>query len=276
MTFQIQGKATGLFGILLACMALAACGKQEAPAQASSQPAPAVEPVAEPAAVPATTNQTPAHALLFVPAGKSVPADLASRIREWKSSGVVANAVLLEAFGGDLGEAEDQPGFNGLAILDFPDEAAYEAWVAQDASSLGPDLVPSRVDVLLERRSKNNDPARSIYVVGEYESLVSPEAYKDYTDAYIEPNMSNQMFSGIMTRFTMYLEREPTGGRANPEALLVTEYANQAEYGRKKAVKDAYKAVLLSGTHPEWARINDEKKTLRIDVGETYANPVAL
>lgn len=271
MTFQIQRKATGVFGILLACMALAACGSQQAPAPAAAQPAPAPAPTAAPAPAP-----IPAHALLYVPVGKSAPADLPARLKQWKAAGTLSNVVLLDAFGGDLGENEDQPGFAGLAILDFPDEAAYESWSAEAASSLGGDVVPSRVDVLLERRSKNNNPASSIYVIGEYESLVSPQAYKDYTDAYIDPNMSNQMFSGIMTRFTMYLEREATGGRDNPKAVLVTEYANQSEYDRKSAVKDAYKAVLLSGTHPEWARINDEKKHLRVDIGETEANPVAL
>lgn len=268
---KIQGKTTGLFGVVLACIAMVACGKQEAPAQVSTQQAPA-----QVAATAPAPEQTPAHVLLYVEPGKTVPADLAARLKEWKASGTLSNVVLLDAFGGDLGEKEDQPGFSGLAILDFPNEAAYEGWKANGASSLGADVVPSRVDILLERRSKNNDPASSIYVVGEYESLVSPQAYKDYTDAYIDPNMSNQMFSGIMTRFTMYLERGPTGGRDNPKAVLVTEYANQSEYARRSSVKDAYKAVLLSGTHPEWARINDEKKNLRIDLGETYANPVAL
>lgn len=268
MRFEVRCKMVHLVGTLLACMAMAACGKQEVPAQISSGQA----------TVSATTGveQVQAHVLLFVPSGKSTPADLPARLKEWKASGALSNVVLLNAFGGDLGAQEDQPGFSGLAILDFPNEAAYEGWRANDASSLGSDVVPSRVDVLLDRRGKKNDPAKSIYVVGEYESLVPAQDYQDYTDAYIEPNMANQYHSGIMTRYTMYLEQEATGGLRHPKAVLVTEYASQAEYDRKKAVKDAYKAVLLSGTHPEWARINDEKKNLRIDVGETYANPVKL
>lgn len=266
MKFLARHRTIGLMGALLACMSLAACGQQPAPA-VQSDPAQGQG---------AATVQESAHALIFVPPGKEAPADLADKLKGWKASGVLINATLLDAFGGDLGETADQPGFNNLAILDFADEAAYEAWRAEAASIFGADVVASRVDVLLDRRSKQNDPAKSIYVVGEYESLVSTQAYQTYTDAYIEPNMANQYHSGIMTRYTMYLEQQASGGRAHPKAVLVTEYANQAEYDRKKAVKDAYKAVLLSGTHPEWARINDEKKNLRVDVGETYASPVEL
>lgn len=254
-----------MFGIMLACVAMVACGKQEAPVEASAASA------AEPAAAEAA--QEPAHALLIVLPEKTAPADLTQKLAGWKSSGAVSNAVLIKQFAHEV-----KPGyslaFEDLAILDFPNESAFEAWKADNAAGLGPDVIVSRVDALLDRRSKKNDPTQSIFVVGGYESLVPKEAYKDYTDAYIEPNMANQYFSGIMTRYTMYFEREATGGLANPKALLVTEYANQAEYDRKSSVKDPYKALLLSGTHPEWAHINETKKAIRRDYSETYAKPV--
>lgn len=263
MKTQVQIKATKIFGILLACMAMVACGKQEAPVET---------PVAN-AATEAVQEQ--AHALLIVLPEKTAPADLPQKLAGWKSSGAVSNAVLIKQFAHEV-----KPGyslaFEDMAILDFPSESAFDAWKADNAAGLGPDVIVSRVDALLDRRSKKNDPTQSIFVVGVYESLVSEDAYKDYTDAYIEPNMANQYFSGIMTRYTMYYEREATGGLAHPKAFLVTEYANQAEYDRKSSVKDPYKALLLSGTHPEWARINESKKTLRRDYSETYANPVAF
>jgi hypothetical protein len=87
--------------------------------------------------------------------------------------------------------------------------------------------------------------------------------------------MSNQKFSGIMTRYTMYLDRDANGGLAHPKALLLTEYANQAEFERKSSVKDAYKKVLLE-THPEWKRINDTKTEIRTDLDETLAKQVPL
>ena len=269
MKFQAVRNAGTMLGIALACMAIAACGKQQAPAQDTAASAPA------PVAAAPEPRQEPVHAVLIVPPEKTAPADLPQKLAAWKSAGVLSDAVLVKKFGFKVKDGYGE-GFDQFAVLDFPGEPAYDAWKAGDAAGLGPDVIVSRVDVLRDRRSKKNDPAQSIFVVGQYESLVSPQQYQDYTDAYVEPNMANQYASGIMTRYTMYLEREPSGGLAHPKAILVTEYANQAEYERKSAVKDAYKAVLLSGTHPEWASINADKHSIRKSLAETFANPVAV
>lgn len=267
MKAQAMNKARKVFGLMLVCMAMVACAKKEA-----QEPV-----VADAAPVPATADegQQPAHALLIVLPGKTAPADLPQKVAGWKASGAVSSAVLIKQF-----EHEVKPGyslgFENLAVLDFPSEGAFDAWSADSAAALGPDVIVSRVDVLLDRRSKKNDPTKSIFVVGIYESLVSKDEYQDFTDAYIEPNMANQYFSGIMTRYTMYLQREAAGGLAKPSAFLVTEYANQAEYDRKASVKGPYKALLLSGTHPEWAHIDGTKKAIRRDYSETYAKPVEL
>lgn len=263
-------KTIRLFGLMLACMAMAACGEQERAAPTTTASAPEAT-----ATLAQAGTEAPAHALLIVLPEKTAPADLPQKMASWKASGEVFDAVLIHQFGHEV-----KPGyslaFNDLGILDFPSEAAYEAWSANAAAELGPDVIVSRADVLLDRKSKKNDPASSIFVTGVYESLVPPHEYQDFTDAYIEPNMANQYHSGIMTRYTMYLERQGTGGLKKPKAFLVTEYASQAEYDRKSAVKDAYKAVLLSGTHPQWAHINDTKKALRRDYSEVYAKAVPL
>lgn len=271
MKNPIQSKATKVLGLLLACMAMVACGKRDA-APAAGEPAAPATSAAQ--AAPSVADK-PAHVLLFVLPDKSAPADLAQTLAGWKSSGLLTNATLIKRYAHEEKQGYDA-GFSHFAVLDFPNEAAYEQWNSGEASKLGPDVIASRADALVDRRSKKNDPTSSIFVVSQYESLVSPQEYQDYTDAYIEPNMANQMFSGIMTRYTMYLEREPLVSPEHPRAVLVTEYLNQAEFDRKSAVKDAYKAVLLGGTHPEWARINDIKKSLRTDKSETYANPVKL
>lgn len=266
MKSQAVRNARTMLGIALACMAMLACGKQQAPAQdaAASTPAPV-------AAAP-EPRQEPVHAVLIVPPEKTAPADLPQKLAAWKSAGALSDAVLVKKFGFKVKDGYGE-GFDQFAVLDFPGESAYEAWKAGDAASLGPDVIVSRVDVLRDRRSKKNDPAQSIFVVGQYESLVSPQQYQDYTDAYVEPNMANQYASGIMTRYTMYLEREATGDLKNPRAFLVTEYANQAEFDRKASVKDPYKALLLSGPYPEWARLNVDKKKMRRDFNESYAKP---
>lgn len=268
MKERTRGFGMQAAGLIAACMALSACGRTEVtPAAAAGvEPQAATQP-AQPA--------TPAHALLFVLPDKTTPADFPQKLAGWKSDGAVSNVVLMRQFGHEV-----KPGyslaFNDMAILDFPSEAAYEQWKAASAADLGPDVIVSRADVLLHKQSRHNDPSKSIFVTGVYETLVPKDEYQLFTDDYIEPNMGNQYFSGIMTRYTMYLEREATGGLQNPKAFLVTEYADQAAYDRKSSVKDGYKALLLGGNYPVWAQINDSKKALRRDYSEVYANPVAL
>lgn len=266
MKSQVRGKATKVFGILLACAALVACGKKEAATPAADSSA------AQPAAAAAAPADAPANAIVWVPPGKPVPADFAKRLRALKDDGTASEVRVVKEYEYEVKEGYG-PGFDELAVVKFPSEAAYEQWKASPAADFGPDVIVSRVDVMTERVSKKNNPDQSVYVISQYESFVSPEEYKDYSEAYIDPNMDNQYHSGIMTRYTMYLEREATGGLKNPRAFLVTEYANQAEFERKASVKDPYKALLLSGTHPEWARLNVEKKKMRRDFNESYARP---
>jgi hypothetical protein len=211
-----------------------------------------------------------AQVLITTPVGSSAPADYAKTVASWKKSGAVSNAILLQQFDGP-----ESPGFSSMTVLEFADDAAFESWKKSSASALAKNMVVSRVDVLTHDEVKGRDSSKAIFVLGQYEPLISPAEYKTYTDDYIVPNMSNQKFSGIMTRYTMYLEREASGSNSKPRSFLLTEYANDAEFARKKEVKDAYK-VALKATHPKWTKINDIKSTLRVDIDETLFRPVAL
>lgn len=264
MNHQVKARATQVFGIALACMALVACGKQETTAPAAAQAA------TPPAATAAAAE--PANVIVWAPPGKAAPAGFAQKLRALKDEGIASEVRVVKEYA-----FEEKPGygsgFDELAIVKFPSEAAYEQWKAGPAADLGPDVLSSRVDVMTERVSRKNNPDQSVYVVSQYETFVSPQAYKEYSQDYIDPNMDNQYHSGIMTRYTMYLERQASGDLKNPRAFLVTEYANQAEFDRKASVKDPYKALLLSGPYPEWARLNVDKKTMRRDFNESYARP---
>lgn len=212
----------------------------------------------------------PTHALITLPVGAAMPVDYTKQVASWKAAGLVTDALVLQQFDGP-----EPPNFAALTVLDFPSDSAYDRWQSEADVSLSKDMIVSRVDILTHSETKQKNSPEGIYVVGQYESLVSKADYQDYTDAYIVPNMANQMFSGIMTRYTMYIERSPTSGMTNPKTFLVTEYLNQAEFDRKKSVKDAYK-VALYATHPEWTRINGIKKELRNDMNETLAHAVPL
>lgn len=251
-------RTSGSMLLMAACFALAACGSKQAELAGPAETA---------VAAPASEQL---HVLLTVPVGKKASVDLAGQLKKWKSSGAISSALLLQQFDGP-----EAPGFSQLAVVDIADEGAFEDWKREAISNLGPDVIISQADVLADNVKKGRDSSKAVFVVSRYESLVTPEEYQSYTDAYIQPNMSNQKFSGIMTRYTMYLDRTANGGLAHPKALLLTEYANEAEFERKSSVKDAYKKVLLE-THPEWKRINDSKTEIRTDLDETLARQVPL
>lgn len=271
MKSLIQMKAPKALGLLLACMALVACGKKD-PAPATSEPATQAASSAQ--AAPAAA-ETPAHALLFVLPGKAAPADLAQKLSGWKADGTLSDVVLTQYVEHEVKAGYSQA-FAELAILDFASESTYDAWKAGGAGELGSDVIVSRVDVLLDKRSRKNDPSQSVFVTGVYESLVSKDKYQEFTDDYIDPNMGNQYSSGIMTRYTMYLEREATGGLSKPKAFLVTQYANGGEFKRKDSVKGNYKKLLLGGDYPVWAHIDGTKKEIRRDFSEVVSKAVPL
>ncbi|HRP74683.1 MAG TPA: hypothetical protein PKZ27_03750 [Rhodocyclaceae bacterium] len=267
MKRQSRNSVNKMFGLMLACVAMAACGNKEA-----ATPTPDQSSAQSTATAAQAPDATPANVILWSPPGKTAPADFAQRLRALQDDGAASDVRVVKEYAHEVKEGYG-PGFDELAIVQFPNESAYEQWKTSPASDFGPDVITSRVDITTDRRSRKNNPSQSIYVVSQYETFVSPEEYRIYSEDYINPNMDNQYHSGIMTRYTMYLEREATGGLEHPRAFLVTEYANQSEFDRKASVKDPYKALLLSGTHPEWARLNTEKKKMRRDFTESYAKP---
>lgn len=242
---------------LVLSMALSACGGSKTPQVEAASNAPVID-------------DSPVHAIVSLPVGAELPADYVQRVAAWKSSDNVSDALLLQQFDGP-----EAPGFSSLTVLEFPGELAYRQWEKNEAGKLAPAMVVSRADVLADVRRPNRDSSKAVFVVSRYESLIGAADYKTYTDDYIVPNMSNQFYSGIMTRYTMFIEQEATPPHQRPKAYLLTEYANDQEFARKEGVKGAYKEVLLAH-HPEWKRINDTKASIRTDLDETLARQVAL
>lgn len=255
---KIPSNPSLFMGLLLASMALASCGGDK-PAEQTQAAAPAV-----------AEEAVPAHVLVSAPVGAELPAGYAELVATWRNSGVVSDALLLKQYDGP-----EAPGFSSIAVLDFPSEAAYQEWSRADAKKLDASLTVRRADVLTHKERSPRDSGKAVFVVSRYESQVSADDYDSYTEAYIVPNMSNQYYSGIMNRYTMYIEREASAPQQKPKAYLLTEYANDAEFARKDGVKGSYKEVLLAH-HPEWKRINDTKTNIRTDLDETLARQVPL
>ncbi|MBL0915808.1 MAG: hypothetical protein IBJ13_09925 [Sphingopyxis sp.] len=216
----------------------------------------------EKASVEADTG--PAYALITQPAGKTAPADYVAQLSAAKKSG--ATVLLLRS----KPSVEGPVGFASLAVLEFPDGAAYDAWSKDKAGKLGKDLIVRRADLLVDDRANTAD-ANAAYVVSHYEALVSPGDYTAYTKAYITPNMDGQKKGGVMTGYAMYYEREPVDGIKGNRTILVKRYVDEAAFGRSEAIKEKNKEELLQNA--EWKKINDTKETIRKDISGTLALP---
>lgn len=265
---NVRGKATyvGSALLLLAASFLAACG------QGSRQDS-AVESSAADAQSEATaTVQSPAYATVTVVIGDESPVDYTARIADWKASGLVTEVRLLKKTVEQLAETgKHSPWFDTLAIIEFPNEEAYDAWAQRAPADLGPQARIRRADLLIHKEVNPRDAEKAYFAVNHYESLMPAEDYQAFSEKYIVPNMNGQMDAGLMTYYKMFLEREAEG--VNPQAVLVKEYVDRESFEARKAVKDKNKEEVLL-KDPEWARYNSIKTTLRTDLHETLAREV--
>lgn len=211
----------------------------------------------------------PAYALITQPVGKTAPADYAAQLAAARTRGEISDVVLMKS----KPSVEGPLGFDTLAVVEFPDQTAYDKWLSEAAPKLGNNLVVRRADLLVDDRAKSHGKAPA-YVVNHYEALVSPVDYTGYTEAYIKPNMDGQKAGGVMSGYAMYYEREPAPGTRGNRTVLVKEYVDEAAFGRSEAIKEKDKVRLLE--NPEWKRINDTKDTVRTDISATLALPVAV
>lgn len=261
--------------ICAVALALSACSDPSEPREVATKPAPAAVAAAEPA--PATSAlateatepsvaTTPVVALVTLPLGKQAPAGYTDQLSRWRNAGDIAEVTLLEHQADAQPEGET-PLFASLAILRFADETAYDRWSRNAAPSLGANVSVRRADQIVQSVNPVRDSRAAVFVVNHYEALVPLDAYTSYTNDYIVPNMDNQKQSGVMSAYTMYLEREPAG--THSKAVLVKEYLDHGAFARSDAIKDAHKEVLLQD--PKWKQINDTKTTIRTDLSETVA-----
>lgn len=213
------------------------------------------------AALPAAAE--PAHVLIRQPLDAPTPAGYAAQLGGWRNGGGAFEVILLQ------GQPDSaKPGFASLAILDFPDEAAYERWQRTEAPKLDKSLVVRRADVMAHSETGSRKPDSAVFILNQYEALVSRSAAQDYTDQYTIPKLSGQTTAGILKRYTAYLEREPEG--THPQIVLVMEYADQGAFARREEVKAPHKKRLQEN-FPVWKRVAEDKASVRIDRNETRA-----
>jgi len=213
----------------------------------------------------APADAAPAHVLVILPAGATAPIGFADQLAAWRQSGAVSDATLLEQ------HQKKDPGFETVALLEFPSEAAYEGWGRAEASKLAAPLVVKRADVLTHGEIPR-DSNKSIFLVTTYQLLVPPQRYNDFVQGYILPNLLDQKAAHLLLRYTMYLERGPAG---EAQAVLVREYRDSVAFGRREAVEEEL-VKKLRATNPAWTKWDDTQESLRKLGSRTLASYIEL
>src|SRR6202048_4819332 len=128
----------------------------------------------------------PAHVLIVVPPGAAQPGGFADQLSTWRQSGQVSSALLLDE------NQQKDPGFNTLALLEFPSEGSYDHWNKEEAAKIPAPLEVKRADVLTHGEVYPRDSNKSVFLVNTYKLLVPPEHYNEFVQGYIVPNLLDQ------------------------------------------------------------------------------------
>lgn len=211
----------------------------------------------------------PAQALITLPPGAVAQDGFVEQLATWRQDGTVATIHLLEQ-----GERPDEkPGFASLALLEFDNEDAYTNWRAQADTVLKAPLRVDRVDVLAHGELTPRDSNKSIFEVKTYATLVDAEAYARYVRDYIVPNMENQRGKKVLIRYTVYLARGASDGKA--VSTLVMEYRDAVAYRKRAAIKQEFEAKELAA-NSAWTQIGARKDGIRRDLTDTLASYIEL
>ncbi len=112
-----------------------------------------------------------------------------------------------------------------------------------------------------------------VFYVIPYTYLGSVAQYKAYVDGYVVPQLEGWLEAGVLSRYSIYLNRYPVGDPEPWDALFVYEYRSLEAFGRRDEIIAAVRRRLRA--NPAWERLSDTKSNLRTEAENTIAEPVA-
>jgi hypothetical protein len=169
--------------------------------------------------------------------------------------------------------------FDAMIVLDFVTYAATDSWLAIERKTPG-GLTPSGLKLAkplqtyladLQWEGGNDQPGsgKPVFYVIPY-SYNSLDQYKAYIDAYLIPQVHGWMKEGVLNRYSLYLNRYPTG---DPwDSLFIYEYRDRESFGKREEtiakVRDGLK------NDPVWKHWSDIKATIRSESENTIMEEV--
>jgi phosphate transport system substrate-binding protein len=209
-----------------------------------------------------TASAAPAHVVITVPAAAPGAAGLPALLADWRKSGQVSDAFLLDS---TPAKGTSAP-FAQVAVLEFPDEDGLARWQAKSAPAVGAGLVVTPVDRLAHGENFPRDSTKAIFLVAEYTVAASPDQYRKYVDGYISPEMEAiRLKKGLMSYFLYAVKRpDPT---LPWQAMLVMEYRDSVAYGRREAEMAEVRKKL--DAQPDFKEFGAHKDAVRKEISLT-------
>ena len=165
--------------------------------------------------------------------------------------------------------------WDAMTILSFQTYAGTQRWKEIERTSPG-GLSPAGLklakpvqtysaDLAWGETAANPSPPRDrvVYVIPYiYNAL---DQYKPYVDGYVIPQVKGWMAEGVLSRYSIYLNRYSVG---DPwDALFVYEYRDLENFGRREETVAKVRGRLR--TDPAWKMWSDIKATLRSETENT-------
>lgn len=190
---------------------------------------------------------------------------LGADFEKWKQEGVFRDYMLL------YNAYTDIDTWDLMAVLSFEDYGQVARWnqverrspgglnaeALEIASPRNTYLANLQWDRIAERERNANN---AVYFVIPYD-YTGEATYQRYVETYVLPQVNGWLESGTLTRYSIFLNRHPTG---KPwDSLFIFEYADHDRFGQRDDEKWGTRADLNQSA--PWRLISDIKHQFRTE-----------
>ncbi len=161
-------------------------------------------------------------------------------------------------------------GFEQLAILEFSDGKAFEAWRAAHAAQLESPVLGTRARVLASSGDRAARSPKSMLKISYYSLTVPVSEFLDWVDGYLVKYLRAQRSAGILASYAMFLEEGEKG-----RALLVLEYPDASTEKSAEPIKEKLSDE-LAAHDAVYAEQMRRKEQVRVTDTWTLAVPALI
>jgi len=170
--------------------------------------------------------------------------------------------------------------FDALLILHLNGPAGVQRWIELERTSpgglspaglrLATPLMTYFADLQWEGQNASPPGENPVFYVIPY-NYNSLDQYKSYVDAYVIPQVKGWMREGVLSNYSLYLNRYNVGPPW--DALFIYEYRDLKAFGEREQTIAKVRDTLRSD--PKWQHWSDIKGTVRTEDENTILEEIA-